>query len=367
MKNSLQITGPTLMLDEQKCRQNIQFMAEKAKKSHVAFRPHFKTHQSLEIGRWFKEAGVGKITVSSLEMATYFAAEWDDITLAFPVNILEIDGINELAGKINLNLLLESTESAEFLAKHMRAKAGYFLKIDAGYHRTGIQPDNMTMIEGIIEIIEKSEALSFKGFLVHSGHTYTSGSPEEVLTISRSAIHTLKALKLKFKGAYPELTLSLGDTPSCSIADDFTGIDEIRPGNFVFYDLTQYAIGSASINQIAVAMACPVVAIHKERSELVIYGGAVHFSKDSLQTGPEGIIFGRVVENRGNTWGDILPGQVLVKLSQEHGTVKVPAKLINTFHVGQVLYILPVHSCLTANLMKYYMTTEGKNISKWHY
>jgi len=33
-------------------------------------------------------------------------------------------------------------------------------------------------------------------------------------------------------------------------------VDEIRPGNFVFYDLMQYRIGSCSVGQIAVAMAC---------------------------------------------------------------------------------------------------------------
>ena len=110
------ITKPTLLLDEQKCRDNIRMMTGKAEKSKVAFRPHFKTHQSLEIGRWFKESGVDKITVSSLEMAVYFAPEWNDITVAFPVNILEIETINYLAEKINLNLLIESVESASLYA-----------------------------------------------------------------------------------------------------------------------------------------------------------------------------------------------------------------------------------------------------------
>ena len=85
------ITKPTLCLDEAKCKTNIAFMAERAKNHDVTLRPHFKTHQCLEIGRWFKEKDITKITVSSLTMAKYFAEEWDDITVAFPVNILEID------------------------------------------------------------------------------------------------------------------------------------------------------------------------------------------------------------------------------------------------------------------------------------
>ena len=60
------ITKPTLILDKKKCIENINTMFSKAKKHHLEFRPHFKTHQSLEVGSWFKEIGVTKITVSSV-------------------------------------------------------------------------------------------------------------------------------------------------------------------------------------------------------------------------------------------------------------------------------------------------------------
>ena len=77
------ITQPTLLLDETRCRANIRRMADKARAHGLDFRPHCKTHQSLAIGRWLREAGVEKITVSSVAMAAYFAREWDDITIAF--------------------------------------------------------------------------------------------------------------------------------------------------------------------------------------------------------------------------------------------------------------------------------------------
>jgi D-serine deaminase-like pyridoxal phosphate-dependent protein len=74
------ITKPTLLIDKKKCKRNIEMMFLKAKINNVVFRPHFKTHQSLDIGQWFKELGVDKITVSSLEMAQYFSSEWKDIS-----------------------------------------------------------------------------------------------------------------------------------------------------------------------------------------------------------------------------------------------------------------------------------------------
>ncbi len=76
-------------------------MAQKAKAHNLIFRPHFKTHQSAEIGNWFKDEGVNKITVSSVQMAEYFAESgWKDILIAFPVNIRETEQINRLASKI---------------------------------------------------------------------------------------------------------------------------------------------------------------------------------------------------------------------------------------------------------------------------
>ncbi|HMQ00082.1 MAG TPA: alanine racemase [Cyclobacteriaceae bacterium] len=350
------ISTPTLLLDEVKCRANINIMAAKARKHKLVFRPHFKTHQNLSIGRWFKEEGVKCITVSSLSMAEYFSNDWDDITVAFPVNILEIDTINKLSLKIKLNLLVESIAHVNFLKQHLAHTAGIFIKIDVGYHRTGISADNEMLMDQVISIIQQSPKLKFKGFLAHAGHTYKCRKQDEVIAIHQSSLRIMSQLKSKYQTEFPDLITSLGDTPSCSMAEDFSGLDEIRPGNFVFYDLSQVRIGSCTSEQIAVAMACPIVALHKERHELVIYGGAVHFSKDRLEEEAEGTIYGRVAEKSGRGWGEIITGMYVKNLSQEHGIIKVPEEKIKSYQVGDILLILPVHSCLTAQCVKTYHT-----------
>ena len=358
------ITKPTLILDEKRCRKNIEEMVSKVRRNKVDFRPHFKTHQSLEIGRWFKELDVNKITVSSLSMAEYFSAEWDDITVAFPVNILEISTINKLARKIRLNLLVESVDTAEFLRANLENEVGVFLKIDVGYHRTGIPPTKVEKIDEIIEISTKSNVLKFKGFLTHAGHSYECRLKEEVLSVHYRSVKLLNPLKARYKEEYPNLIISVGDTPTCGVVEDFSMFDEIRPGNFVFYDLSQQQIGSCEIDQIAVALACPIVAIQEDRNEIVIYGGGVHFSKERLEDDDLETIYGIVVENVGSTWGDPIPDFYVKNLSQEHGVVSVPASLVSEYSVGDILYVLPVHSCMTANLMKSYLTTEGKEITR---
>ncbi len=356
------ITKPTLLLDEDKCRQNIDQMSQKARLNDVIFRPHFKTHQSLEIGRWFRESGVDKITVSSLSMAENFAAEWDDITVAFPVNILEIETINCLAAKIALNLLVESRPAVEYLNSHLENAVGVFIKIDTGYHRTGIEPLDCETLDSILGAIESSRRISFKGFLSHAGHSYKCRSKQEILLVHDQSATAIAELRQRYSARFPDLVFSVGDTPTCSVANDFTMVDEMRPGNFVFYDLAQNQIGSCRINQIAAAMACPIVAIHKDRNEIVIYGGGVHFSKERMDVENRGTIFGYAVESRPVGWGDIFPDMFIKSLSQEHGVVSASKEEISNHAIGDILTFLPVHSCMTANLMKSYMTVADNRM-----
>jgi len=360
------IIKPTLLLDTQKCKTNIANMYAKASRHNVVLRPHFKTHQSFEIGQWFKDVGVSKITVSSLEMAGYFADEWNDITVAFPINILEIDTINKLADKIALNILIESKETISFLNNNLKSKVNFLIKINIGNNRAGLLPSNIQQIEDIIKTSEVSDMLEFIGFLGHAGHTYKCRDKAAVIETHNKAKHNIVSLKEKFKIQYPHIIASYGDTPSCSIAEDFSGIDEIRPGNYVFYDLMQYQIDACNIEDIAVAMACPIVAIHKDINEMVIYGGGIHFSKDQLKDAQLGTIYGHIAQKNGKTWGDLIPDMYVKGLSQEHGVIKVPESKIDNYKIGDIIYVLPVHSCMTANLMKSYLTTDGNTIKMFN-
>jgi D-serine deaminase-like pyridoxal phosphate-dependent protein len=141
-----------------------------------------------------------------------------------------------------------------------------------------------------------------------------------------------------------------------------SGIDEIRPGNFVFYDVMQFALGSCKLEDISVAVVCPVVAIHHNRQEAIIYGGAVHLSKEQalLPPNPE-TLFGLVVNWDGKSWNICnLLGKVS-SLSQEHGIIKLTQQGCN-LKPGDLVAVLPVHSCLTANLMRKYLTLDGESI-----
>jgi len=354
---------PSFLVDENKCRRNIATMIAKAKKHHLIFRPHFKTHHSIEIGRWFREMGTDKITVSSLDMALYFASDgWQDITVAFPVNWLEIDKINQLSAQINLNIIVESIETIEFLGQNLQNDTGVFIKIDTGYHRTGISVNNTSLISELINEIKNTSHLKLKGFLAHNGHTYKTSSIKEIEEIHLASLRELSKLKANFQDKRTPLIVSIGDTPGASTMNDFEGADELRPGNFVFYDLVQEQLGSCSYGDISVVMACPVVAKHLDRKSIIIYGGGVHLSKESLKMQDGKQIFGKVVYLKDNGWSDPVQDCYLSSISQEHGVITASDSFFNSINIGELIGVLPVHSCMTADLQNAYFNFEGKII-----
>lgn len=364
----INITKPLLLVDTERVKANIKRMADKALISGVNFRPHFKTHQSSKIAEFYRPVSVNSITVSNLDMAEYFARSgWNDISVAFPVNLREIETINRLARKINLHLLAESKESVTFLSRKLLSPVNIWIKIDVGSRRTGIDCSNFNAVIELAELMQTSGKLKFMGLLTHAGHSYKAADKEEVKHIYRDMVDKLYGIKdkLREKG-FDDVLLSVGDTPTCSLVADLSEVDEIRPGNFVFYDVTQEFIGSCTEEDIAVALACPVVAKHRDRGEIVVYGGAVHLSKDSVKLKNGTLIYGKVAFGNSyraeDGWGRALENSYVKALSQEHGIIKIDKKYFERIVIGGIVYILPVHSCLTANLMGGYTSLSGEKL-----
>jgi D-serine deaminase-like pyridoxal phosphate-dependent protein len=356
----MQITKPTLLLDKPKCIRNIERMSGKARDANLGFRPHFKTHQSAEIGNWFRDFGASKITVSSFDMAEYFVhAGWQDVLVAFPFNPLEIKRLNNLSSIARMSILADNIELVDVLQK-LKNRVSFYIDIDTGYGRTGIRSDQFQQIEDLLVLIRNNPKLDFSGFYCHAGHSYKARTRTEQDEIHRIATSDLAALKKHFDAYNPSILY--GDTPNCSIQTDFEGIDEITPGNFIFYDLTQVSIGSCEESDIAVAMACPVTAKYPETHEVLVHGGAVHFSKEVLIVNGKPV-FGKLIDFSPSGWLPAKSGSYITSVSQEHGIVKPINEIFELTRIGDIMAFHPVHSCLTANLMKQYTTLDGDLIS----
>jgi D-serine deaminase-like pyridoxal phosphate-dependent protein len=343
-------------------------MSGKARLGGVSLRPHFKTHQSREIGGWFREDGINAITVSSVGMARYFMEDgWEDILIAFPVNLRQLSEIREIAGRIRLGVLMLDHDVVNILGKSIDRPLNVWIKVDVGTHRTGVNPNDLIAVEQIVSSIASYPHLHFQGFLAHAGHSYKGRSMVEQQRIYDDALSKMLEIKAHFITAYPGLKISLGDTPGTSMVPHLGAVDELRPGNYVFYDLMQAEIGACSLDDIAVAMACPVVAVHPDRKQWVIYGGAIHFSKDHLLRPDGSSLYGLMVREGLATW-DVTHAEQnprIISLSQEHGIVQCTDENFHWCKPGDIALWLPVHSCLTADAMGGYVTVDGKEID--HY
>lgn len=354
------IIRPTVLIDPQRTRANIWRMAHKAERLGVRFRPHFKTHQSARVGEWLREAGVEAITVSSLEMAVYFARHgWADITVAFPLNLRELAVVRSLSEHIRLGVLVESAEAVLALAQAVEVPVDVWIKVDSGSGRTGIPWQQAERVEVLCRQVREQPSLRLRGLLTHAGATYGGTTPAEIVQIFSESNQRMVALRdFLARGRVEGLEISAGDTPGCTLSPHFTGLDEIRPGNFVFYDAQMLRLGACSEEDIAAVVVCPLVALHPQRGEVVVYGGAIHLSKDNLLVDGK-TLYGWVVDLNEAGWSRCTADAYVARLSQEHGILRLPPERIAAMKEGQLLGIIPAHICLTVSALGRYRALDG--------
>jgi len=160
---------------------------------------------------------------------------------------------------------------------------------------------------------------------------------------------------------YSGLKISVGDTPGCWLSDDLGDVDEIRPGNFIFFDAMMENLGVCRREDIAVTVACPVVAKHEGRLEVIIYGGGIHLSKQAIHS-PSEVVYGYLSVLEADGFRHLPKKNFVSALSQEHGIVRLTRAEFNKICIGDVIFVQPVHSCLAVDLLGDYLTLDGRII-----
>lgn len=345
---------PAFLVDRNIVEQNCARMRRKALDSGVAFRPHVKTHKTVEIARMQHGGKPGAITVSTLAEGEFFAdGGFGDITYAVPIAPDKLARAAALANRIErLNILIDS-EVALRAVESFGGEWDVFLKVDCGYHRAGVDPADPDSVRLAIAIA-RSPAVHFQGLLTHAGHSYHARDVDEIRRIAAEESACLSRFRaLLADEGLGDVTRSVGSTPTLSVIEDFREADEVRPGNYVFYDAFQAAIGSCAPADVAVSVLATVVGSYPERRNAVIDAGALALSKD---TGADGR-FGTVCDV------DRRPlDAALVEISQEHGKIETSEPL----PVGTKLRIVPNHSCLTAAMYdRYHVLDRGRVVGEW--
>jgi D-serine deaminase-like pyridoxal phosphate-dependent protein len=338
MKTIEDLPTPAVLVDLDVVERNIARQAERARAAGVRLRPHAKTHKSPEIARMQLAAGAAGISLAKTSEAEVFAAEgFDDIFIAYPVvGAGKAERLLALADRLRLAVGADSIEGAQALARVFRSAGrtlDVLLKIDVGYHRVGVLPENAL---AIARSLAELPGISLRGVFTHAGQVYQAETPEAVGAIGKHEGEALASTAAALRQAGLSIEeVSVGSTPSARHAMRAAGVTECRPGNYVFHDGSQVALGTCAPEDCAMTVLATVVSVPAP-GRAVVDAGSKTLSTDPLRPRPDGhgLILGS--------------GSRLRSLSEEHGVLKVEAG--DSFRVGDRVRILPNHACVVSNL-----------------
>ena len=357
---------PSLVLDVAKVKRNAAEMSQRVRQFGADLRPHIKTHKCIEVARIQTAGHSGAVTVSTLaETRAFLANGFSKITYAIPIEPGKFAEAIAISRDCELSLITDDVELPDQLndiAKRANVHLDLFLKVDCGYHRCGVEPTDQKAIE-IPRRISNASNLRFAGILTHAGHSYNCQTKAEVLALAKHERDVMADFAETLRQEVgPVPIVSIGSTPTITSVDHLDGIDEVRPGNYIFFDAFQATLGSCAIDDCALTVLAAVV--HRAtgeggRRKVIIDAGAIALSKDS---GPVHLNpncgYGKVLDLSGEDLN-----LTVSEMSQEHGVVI--AKDENTFDrlkVGSRVRVLANHSCLTAAQHSYYNVLEGENV-----
>ena len=356
---------PAVLIERARALRNIERMQATASARNIRLRPHAKTHKSPLIARWQIECGAIGICCAKLGEAEVFAdalrlrsgqAGLPDIRLPYPLNPVNADRVIALLERSHLSFIVDHPAVARQWSEAMtaaRTQVDVLVKVDVGFHRCGIEPagpDAVAMIRGVASL----PGLRFKGLLSHAGHAYHAHSETELCEIASNEAATLRELveRCRKDGIQIE-EVSAGATPPARFSLQQEGFTEFRPGNYVYFDRTQVALGAATLDDCALTVLATVVS--KPAADRVIFDSG---SKTLTNDGARGFApangFGVVLQDDGAPD----PNLLIERLSEEHATVKV-LNGSTPLEPGDRVRIVPNHSCVVSNLVDRAWLVDG--------
>lgn len=349
---------PRLVVDRRLVEANVRRMAALAAAAGKSLRPHVKTHKMPEIARLQIDAGATGIQVAKLgEAQVMAAAGLTDILVGYPiVGPEKLERLAELAERVRVTVSLDSLAVAEGIARAASTRGvsvRVMVEVDTGLHRIGVQP------EDALELALRCAALrgiEVVGVLTHEGHVYTAAErPSEMERLTHEACQSLVDVAQRLGAAgLPVSVVSAGASATARFDMAVAGITEVRPGTYVFNDLTQLELGAATESDIAAAVVATVVS-RPAPDRAVIDAGSKALSSDQRIVAAGSRTFGRVAG---------LEGVAVARVSEEHGVLGLRGD--EDLAVGDRVVILPNHICAAVNLHDDVLVFDGERlVDRW--
>lgn len=346
---------PSLLVDLDVLERNIEEMAGVARDAGVRLRPHTKTHKCPEIAAMQVAAGAAGITVAKLGEAEVMAdAGLDDLLVAYPiVGPAKLDRLRGLLGRVDVRVSLDSVEVAEGIGSVGTAigrPVPVLVEVDVGLHRLGRPPGDATA--DLVARIARVPGVEMVGLLTHAGNAYRARDAAELRTMAEHEALDLLETAERCAAAGVEIRdVSIGSTPTARIGATVPGVTEIRPGTYVFNDVTMMRLGVATERDCALSVLATVVA-RPVSDRFVIDAGSKALTSDGSTDGP---FPGRgIAKDR--------PELRLDFLSEEHGVGQLPEDA--SLSIGDRLRIIPLHACGCANMFDVAYGIRGGEVER---
>jgi D-serine deaminase-like pyridoxal phosphate-dependent protein len=351
------VTTPALIVDRPRLLANLDEVAARARSLGVALRPHAKTHKSPVIAGLQREHGAAGLTVATVAEAEGFAAagNTDLLITTPPVGDWRLERVVVLARRARVRVVVDDVEVVAALERACRrggVEVGYLWEVDCGVGRFGTPPGPATA-ELVARVADSTSHCSFDGLLAFGGHAYAATNRDELATAARqeheAISETVSALVERGVGAEVR---SIGSTPTSHFMQSGDGITEIRPGNYVFYDATQVALGLVPLERCSLSVLATVTS-RPARDRLILDCGSKALAAERLSSLTPG--FG-LVEGH--------PELGVERLYEEQAIVRSDQPC--ALPVGARVRVVPNHACAAANLhSEMLVVDDGVIVDVW--
>jgi D-serine deaminase-like pyridoxal phosphate-dependent protein len=351
---------PSILIDNPRVDRNVGRMQSAAAASGKRLRPHAKTHKSVAMARRQLERGASGICCAKLGEAEVFAAAGvRDIRLPYPLNPVNAPRVLDLLDRTRLSFIVDHPDVAAGWSEAMTAAGrdvDVLVKVDVGFHRCGIDPAR----EGAAEFVARVASmpgLRFRGLLSHAGHGYGATSDEHARSIATEEADLLRDLAARVERLGVEVAeISVGATPTVRQSLHEAAITELRPGNYIYFDRTQVALGAASWDDCALSVLARVVTAHDGR--IILDSGSKTLTNDLARGFGATPGYGAVTRSLDSNAPD--ESLVIERLSEEHATVAVTGA--TRLRPGDLVRVIPNHSCVVSNLVDAAWLVDGERV-----
>jgi D-serine deaminase-like pyridoxal phosphate-dependent protein len=359
-----ELPTPQVLIDRTRAMNNVARGQSLASNAGLRLRPHAKTHKSPVVAGWQIDAGAVGICCAKIGEAEVFAgAGITDIRLPYPINPVNAPRLISLMDRATISIIVDHPDVLRGWSDAMR-RAGrtldVLIKVDVGFHRCGIDPNGNPL--GFIQAAAALPGIRLRGLLSHAGHAYHAASEDQLRAIAKEEAETLADLRARAGASGIALDeISVGATPTLRFSAGQKGVTELRPGNYVYFDRTQVALGAASLDDCALTVLATVVSKHPGR--IILDCGSKTLTNDQARGIAAATGYGAVLAGDSDTLDyarEIDEALLIERLSEEHATVRVNGT--TRLEPGDRVRVVPNHSCVVSNLVDAIRVVEGDEV-----